>query len=119
MKTYSFTLYLSGADELTQELEDALFEAGCDDAAPGIRGGVLRLGFDREAASFHEAVISAMEDVKRGRPDLIIDRVEHDVIEGGVPTAARAELQTIERVNSGLQALRALPFSASRLASVA
>ena len=117
MKTHSFVVYLGGITEISQALEDALFEAGCDDAVLGLRDGVLSLGFDREAESFEEAVMTAMEDIKRGRPDLLIERVELDPLEGR-PTARRAELLTVERFNSGLRALRAFPLSPSRLASV-
>src|SRR3990172_326591 len=62
--TYSFTLLLSGFEELSPELENALFEAGCDDALLGIRCGNPYLAFDREAASLEEAIKSAIKDVE-------------------------------------------------------
>lgn len=49
---------------------DALYEAGCDDAAIGIgQHGRLALNFTREAASALEAVASAIEDVKKAIPE--------------------------------------------------
>src|SRR6185312_14822579 len=62
-KTYSFTLIYTGADDLTQGLCDALFEAGCDDALLGLRDGLITLDFDREAATYQEALQSAIRNV--------------------------------------------------------
>jgi hypothetical protein len=64
-KTYSFSLILSGVSHLTPEMTDALFEAGCDDATPSSRGGVVSVGFDREAESLGNAIGSAINDVER------------------------------------------------------
>lgn len=62
---YSFTLVLA-EKEITQELEDRLFEAGCDDALISIsNGGTMELDFDREAETFSEALDSAIADVKK------------------------------------------------------
>lgn len=74
--SYSFRLVLTGASELTQELEDALFEAGCDDALLGLCDGVLFLIFDREAPSFRIALTSAIADVERTGVGLELIRVE-------------------------------------------
>ena len=60
---YLFTIELVGVDELTRPLEDALYEAGCDDATLSLRGGRAFLAFARAADSFEEAVQSAMTDV--------------------------------------------------------
>lgn len=64
-KTYNFTLILSGIIEPTQETEDALFEANCDDAVLFFRDRTAYLEFDREASSFEDAVISAIKDVEK------------------------------------------------------
>lgn len=64
-KTFGFTLIYSGPTELTQELEDAIFEAGCDDALLGIVEGRLILDFSRKAPSLREALFSAINDVER------------------------------------------------------
>jgi hypothetical protein len=64
-KTFSFSLYFQGATELTPDLEDALFEAGCSDALVGIQNGMLFLDFDRESSSYEEALKSAIADVNR------------------------------------------------------
>jgi hypothetical protein len=75
-KSYSFRFILAGASELTQELEDALFEAGCGDALLGLCDGVLLLIFDREAPSFRIALTSAIADVERAGVGLELVRVE-------------------------------------------
>lgn len=64
MTKYEFTLILAGAPELTDELCDALFAAGCDDGSPGQSGGVTRIDFDREAKSLEEAIRSAIANVQ-------------------------------------------------------
>ena len=63
--TYTFTLILSGVRELTDEVCDALFEAGCDDALPGMSEGVVFLDFTREGSSIQDAVLSAISAVER------------------------------------------------------
>jgi len=62
---YEFVLTLAGSDELTAELADTLFEAGCDDATLHSEGPVLYLDFDREAESLGDAIGSAVKDVER------------------------------------------------------
>ena len=64
-RSHSFTLVLSGAREISDEMAEGLFEAGCDDALPGSRDGTVFLDFDREAESFPTAVLSAIRDVLR------------------------------------------------------
>ena len=61
---FNFTLVLSGVNDNTAGLEDALFEAGCDDALVNFRNGTVYLDFDRESLSFEDAVISAIKQVE-------------------------------------------------------
>lgn len=68
---YTFTLKYQLGDERRgpQELVEALGEAGCDDALIGIgQPGRMALEFTREAAGAHEAVRSALADVRRTVP---------------------------------------------------
>lgn len=77
LTTHSFTLVFSGEfEELSRELLDALFEAGCDDSHVSLREGVLRIAFDREAPSFRVALLSAINDVERSGFGLELRRVE-------------------------------------------
>lgn len=64
-REFEFTLVLSGVNALTREVLDALYEAGCDDALVGMRGGVAFADFCREADSFPNAMLSAIRDVER------------------------------------------------------
>ena len=45
--------------ELTEEMAEALYEAGCDDGTPGTCGGVGSIVFHREADSLEAAIKSA------------------------------------------------------------
>ncbi len=64
VKTYAFTLIVEGPDLQSDELVDALFEAGCNDALVGRADGIQYLDFDRDAKSLEEAVLSAVADVE-------------------------------------------------------
>ena len=64
MTKYEFTLILKGALELTEDIADALFEAGCDDGTPGTCEGVFSIDFHREAESLEKAIQSAIASVK-------------------------------------------------------
>ena len=64
MAVWEFTLIVDGRDVAQQEVADALWEAGCDDALVGQTNGVPYLDFDREAATLEEAVTSAIADIE-------------------------------------------------------
>ena len=64
MTKYEFTLILSGPLELTEDLADTLFEAGCDDGPPGTCNGVFSIDFHREADSLEAAICSAIVNVQ-------------------------------------------------------
>jgi hypothetical protein len=73
---HNFVLVLSGVSEPDSRLEDALFEAGCDDATLAFRNGVGYLQFDRRAPGLDAAILSAVRDVERADPRLTVVRVE-------------------------------------------
>ena len=64
MAKYEFALILKGQYELTEEIADELFEAGCDDGTPGVCNGVFSIDFHREDDSLEAAIRSAIADVK-------------------------------------------------------
>jgi len=64
MTKYEFTLILKGSLELTEEIADELFAAGCDDGTPGTCNGIFSIDFHREARSLEEAIRLAIENVK-------------------------------------------------------
>lgn len=55
----------AGVSEVTVEMADALFEAGCDDGSSSSGGGVVEIGFHSEAESLGDAIGSAVKDVER------------------------------------------------------
>ena len=63
MNTYEFALILSDSIELTDDVADVLFEAGCDDGTPGTSNDIFTIDFHRRANSLEDAIRSAIEDV--------------------------------------------------------
>jgi hypothetical protein len=83
MSKYDFSLILKESPELTEELADQLFAAGCDDGTPGTSAGVFSIDFHREATSLETAISSAMRNVKSAGYE--VERVEIEA--GAVPQA--------------------------------
>ncbi|MCL4206196.1 MAG: hypothetical protein KJ000_27245 [Pirellulaceae bacterium] len=75
-REYDFTLVLDGVTELTEVVESALFEAGCDDATISLRSGRVFLTFSRRASSLKEAVISAIRAVNHADIGAVVLRVD-------------------------------------------
>jgi len=65
MSTFHFTLIVEGPDLQDEARIDALFEAGCDDAAIGRSDGIQYVDFDREARSLDHAILSAVDDLEK------------------------------------------------------
>jgi hypothetical protein len=63
-REFDFALIVGGVPELTTEVENALFEAGCDDATLSILHGLLYMEFSRSARSIEEAILSAIQNVR-------------------------------------------------------
>jgi len=80
---HHFTLTLAGHDLVDERIANGLYEAGCDDGSPHSTGGVLYVGFDREAPSYDEAVASAKAAVEGAGLGLTVVKVEPDDFGGG------------------------------------
>ncbi len=79
MDTYDFTLILDLKHGLlTNEVYEAFFDAGLDDALIGSTAGVLFADVSREAEDFITAVTSAIKDVERSGVGATVVRVEPD-----------------------------------------
>lgn len=76
MKVHEFTIVASGLHPDADDIANIFYEAGCDDASISFQKGVLILEFDREAASFSAAVISAFDDVLKA--GATVERFEPD-----------------------------------------
>jgi hypothetical protein len=64
MTTYQFTLIVEGPDLQADNLVDALYEAGCDDALVGRVDDSQYLDFERASPSLEEAILSAVTDAE-------------------------------------------------------
>jgi len=84
MNKYEFSLILKGTPELTEEIADELFKAGCDDGTPGTCNGVFSIDFHREANSLEAAINSAIKNVRAARCE--VERVE--IAAGAMPQPA-------------------------------
>jgi hypothetical protein len=71
---YEFTVVLANPNEMTTDLANALFAAGCDDGHPWSSDGVAAITFDREAECLITAIRSAIVDVQKA--SCIVERVE-------------------------------------------
>ncbi len=82
-KEYEFTLKFSlpDSDVDPETYVSQLGEAGCDDAIIGIgQKGKIALQFDREADSAHNAVLSAILDVKNIIPEAKLIEATPDLV---------------------------------------
>jgi hypothetical protein len=75
-REYDFALVLSGPSELTDEMAEALFAAGCDDATPSVCYGRVWLEFSRSASSYKAAVLSAIRDVRKAGIGADVERID-------------------------------------------
>ena len=79
MNTHHFTLHAVDPPDLWErfdDLVDQFWDAGNDDATPGMSCGQMSIRFHREAASLEDAVRSAVAAVRS--VGLEVDRVEID-----------------------------------------
>lgn len=78
MKTYDFKIILAAGTEITEELADRLFDAGCDDGTPGRFCGTPYVSFHREADSLESAIRSAVADVQKAGCVVVRLQIERD-----------------------------------------
>ena len=103
MKKHEFTLVLEAPTGLDAGLEDALYEAGCDDALLSFRSGIAYLDFEREAENLENAIISAIDQVERIGFGLSVKRVEPSDIVTSAEIARRLNRsrQSVQQLISG------------------
>jgi hypothetical protein len=75
-REYDFALIVGGVPELTEEVEDALYEAGCDDATVSMQYGLLYIEFSRSASSLQDAILSAIHQVQDAEIGAVVHRVD-------------------------------------------
>jgi hypothetical protein len=74
---HDFTLVLSGITELTSEVMNALYEAGCDDGTIAMRSGRPYMTFSREAPSMKDAILSAIDNIRKAGIGADVLRVDY------------------------------------------
>lgn len=82
MTTWEFTVMLAGVDEITPELAEALYEAGCADGTVGSSCGIATVSFAREAPSLEEAIRSAIADIQRAGCQVECVQIEQEELAG-------------------------------------
>eukprot|EP01013_Petalomonas_cantuscygni_P001306 TRINITY_DN11341_c0_g1_i1.p1 TRINITY_DN11341_c0_g1~~TRINITY_DN11341_c0_g1_i1.p1 ORF type:complete len:218 (-),score=7.22 TRINITY_DN11341_c0_g1_i1:11-664(-) len=88
MSNHEFIIVATGLSVNTDEWEEAFYEAGCDDATVSLQRGAFILSFDRDAATFEEAVRSGCNDVKSAGGSIL--RIEPDPLVSSSDIADRA-----------------------------
>lgn len=116
LNVFNFTLVLKKVNENTPNIEDSLYEAGCDDALINFRNGAVYLEFDREASSLEEAVISAIKDVRSSSIDAEVASVapENLVSEAEIAKRLKMKRQTISLWIKGARR-KGFPYPIMRL----
>jgi hypothetical protein len=75
-KTHDFALVLKGVSAPDDRIEDALHEAGCDDALLAFRDAMAYLEFDRTADTLEAAIVSAVRDAESADSRITVSSVE-------------------------------------------
>ena len=115
MNFFEFTLVIETQAGLDDGLEDALFEAGCDDATLSFRKGIAYLDFDREAEDFESAIISAIQQVEQSGLNLWVQRVEPSDLVTSAEIARRLgrSRQSVQQLISGTRGEGDFPLPAA------
>jgi len=103
MKTFEFSVIASGLDPYSEDFEAQFYRNGCDDALVSFQKGHIIVDFAREANSFVEAVVSALENVMASGAR--IDRLEPDPLVSLSDIANRAHMTraAISNYHKGLR----------------
>jgi len=86
MRTYEFVVTLAEGTEHSDELVEALYEAGCDDGSVWSSAAVVQIGFTRRAESLEEAIRSAVADLQKAGCTVVRVQIEPEAL-----AALRAE----------------------------
>jgi hypothetical protein len=76
--TYRFAAFVRGGGGQSDETQQALVDAGCDDAFVGERDGARYIAFVREAKSLRRALRTALADLAEALPEVEVVRIEPD-----------------------------------------
>ncbi len=90
MKRYDFTLVLSEGAELTDQLVEDLYDAGCDDGSPSSRGATVMVTLHREAESLEQAIRSGITDVQKASCSVARVEIELEDLGEAAPVVGKA-----------------------------
>lgn len=93
MTVWRFSLIIDGPDLDDDDLLDALFEAGCDDALFGGVNGTQCADFHRETAQIEDAVLSAIAAIESVAGLQVVELVDRGLTSTNMD-AARSEVPT-------------------------
>jgi hypothetical protein len=94
-REFEFELCVEGATSLSTETEDAIYNAGCDDATITMSRGQMKIMFTRSAVDLENAVISAIQAIHQSGFGLQVTRAEADNLQP-------EDIQVMSVVNSVL-----------------
>jgi hypothetical protein len=77
---FDFTMILAPETDLSEDMAEALFAAGCDDCTPVMSNGVPLIYFRREAVNLHEAIRSAVANVQQAGCKVAEVRIEAEAL---------------------------------------
>jgi len=117
MPQFDFSLVVSGLDLDEDGFEDALFEAGCDDALVSIVKGFVVLDFARQEKNLAHAVASAIMDVESTGAHVV--RLEPDPFVTLSDIASRTNLskQLVSLYVQGKRGPKDFPLPSLRVSS--
>lgn len=114
---YDFVLILCGVPAITREVEDALFVATDGEATLGMQQGVVSLDFTRKATSLAEAILSAIQDVRKANIGADVIRVDtYDLLtQGDIARRMNRPRQVVHQYISGKRGPGGFPPPACRV----
>jgi hypothetical protein len=95
---HGFTLILDGVPDLTSEVLDSLFEAGCNDALISRCDGQVSMDFHRVAPTMREAITSAIRDIQKAGIGARVVRIEEVTPDPGSTENADRDVGAINGV---------------------
>jgi hypothetical protein len=103
---HDFILVFDGVPDLTEEVADALYEAGCDDGTFLMRGGLMYGAFHRVAPKIDDAVASAILGVRKANIGASFVRAQRDMT-GAAVADDDAEMTSINSTISQFAVFKA------------
>jgi len=117
MNKYDFELVLTGVNQDTPNLVDALFVAGCDDAIICTYNGFIYVDFAREAECCRDAVMSAIKDIESAKIGALVASVDAGDLVGitDIATLSGISKKTISAYKDGKRGKGGFPSPIQRI----